>query len=205
MYPMRSAACLAAVVLVVALSSPLGGQTADVEIVSSHNSEGEQSSAARLRNLLAQFDLRPWLFTRRVLIDEKVIPHSHPVLTVGYADRGDDDLLLSSFVHEQLHWWFVAHPQQTDAAIAELRQLFPSLPVGGLDGAVNEQSSYLHLLVIYLEYQADKALLGEKKAGDVMAFLKGDHYRVLYKTVINSQEIVGGVVARHQLTCCPSR
>ncbi|HTI42964.1 MAG TPA: hypothetical protein VL693_14150 [Vicinamibacterales bacterium] len=71
----------------------------------------------------------PWLFTRRVLIDERAIPHSHPVLTVGYGDHDDDNLLLSNFVHEQLHWWLVAHQAATDAAIVELRQLFPGMPV----------------------------------------------------------------------------
>jgi hypothetical protein len=176
-----------------------------VEIDLSHNTAGEQSEAERLQRLLGQFDLTPWLFTHRVLIDEKVPPHSHPVLTVGYGDHDDDNLLLSNFVHEQLHWWLVAHQQQTDAAVSELRELFPNLPVGGLDGAVNEQSSYLHLIVIYLEWQGDKALLGDKTAADVMAFWKSDHYRVLYTTVLGSEDVVGRVVAKHGLTCCSSR
>jgi len=109
----------------------------------------------------------------------------------------DDNLLLSNFVHEQFHWWLVTHQQQTDAAISELRGLFPNLPVGGLDGAVNEGSSYLHLIVIDLEWQGDKALLGDKTAADVMAFWKGDHYRVLYRTVLESEDVVGRVVGRH--------
>jgi hypothetical protein len=147
--------------------------------------------------------LTPWLFTQRVLIDASTAPHSHPVLTVGYGDHGDDNLLLSNFVHEQLHWWLVAHQRETDAAIAELRELFPHLPVGGLDGAVDERSSYAHLLVIYLEWQGDKALLGQSKAGEVMAFWRGDHYRTLYATVLDSEDVVGRVVAKHGLTCCP--
>src|SRR5262245_64114018 len=177
-------------------------QTAGVEIELSHNTPGEQSEAERLRHLLGRFDVTPWLFTRRVLIDEKAIPHSHPVLTVGYGDHGDDNLLLSNFVHEQLHWWFAAHQQQTNAAMSELRERFPHLPVGAPDGAADEQSSYLHLLVIYLEYQADKSLLGDKQAADVMTFWKGDHYRALYKTVLESEDVVGRVVTSHGLTCC---
>ena len=202
---MRCPTVLAALAFMVALSSTLGAQTAGVEIELSHNTSGEQSEAERLRRLLSEFDVTPWLFTRRVLIDEKVTPHSHPVLTVGYGDHGDDNLLLSNFVHEQLHWWLVAHQQQTDAAIVELRELFPHLPVGGLDGAVNEESSYLHLIVNYLEYQADKALLGNRKANDVMAFWKGDHYRVLYGTLLDNEDVIGRVVAKHGLPCCTSR
>jgi hypothetical protein len=205
MRAMRCQTALAALVFTVTLPSMLGAQTTGVEIEVSHNTSGEQSEAARLRRMLGQFDLAPWLFTRRVVIDEQTAPHSHPVLTVGYGDHGDDNLLLSNFVHEQLHWWLVGHQQQTDGAISELRQLFPKLPVGGLDGAVNEESSYLHLLVIWLEWQGDKALLGEKKAAEVMAFWKDDHYRVLYRTVLDSEDVIGGVVAKHGLTCCLSR
>jgi hypothetical protein len=56
----------------------------------------------------------------------------------------------------------VAHQQQTDAAIAELRQLFPDLPVAGLDGAVNQESSYLHLIVIWVEWRATRDCLETK-------------------------------------------
>ena len=205
MRALRCRTVLAAAAFTIALASTLRSQTAGVEIELSHNTPGEQSEAERLRRLLSRFDLTPWVFTRRVLIDEKVTPHSHPVLTIGYGDHGDDNLLLSNFVHEQLHWWLVAHQQQTDAAMSELRELFPHLPVGGLDGAVNEQSSYLHLIVNWLEWQGDKALLGESKAADVMAFWKGDHYRVLYRTVLDSEDVVARVVAKHGLTCCSSR
>ena len=122
---MRCPAGLAALAFTAGLSSTPAAQTAGVEIDLTHNTSKEQSEAERLRRLLGQFDLTPWLFTRRVLIDEKVPPHSHPVLTVGYGDHDDDNLLLSNFVHEQFHWWLVAHQQQTDAAISELRGLFP--------------------------------------------------------------------------------
>src|SRR4051812_45219329 len=138
MRAMRCRTVLAAIAFTIAVPCALRAQTPGVEIGLSHNTPGEQSEAERLRRVLARFDLTPWVFTRRVLIDERVTPHSHPVLTIGYGDHGDDDLLLSNFVHEQLHWWLVAHQQQTDAAMAELRELFPHLPVGGLDGAADE-------------------------------------------------------------------
>jgi hypothetical protein len=202
---MRWSPVLLALAFTVGATPTLGAQTPGVVIELSHNTPGEQSEAERLRRLLGRFDVTPWLFTRRILIDEKAIPHSHPVLTVGYGDHGDDNLLLSNFVHEQLHWWLVAHEQQTNAAIADLRERFPHVPVGAPDGATDEHSSYLHLLVIYLEYQADKALLGDKPAADVMTFWTGDHYRVLYKTILDSEDVVGRVIARHDLTCCSSR
>ena len=106
MRAMRCRTLLAATVFVIAMASTLRAQTTGVEIELSHHTPGEQSEAERLRHVLGRFDLTPWVFTRRVLIDGQVPPHSHPVLTIGYGDHGDDNLLLSNFVHEQLHWWF---------------------------------------------------------------------------------------------------
>jgi hypothetical protein len=137
-----------------------------------------------------------------VLIDEHAIPQSHPVLTLHTRHLRDDNLLLSTFVHEELHWWLDAHLEQTAAAVAELGQVFPRLPVGAPDGADSEQSSYEHLIVNYLEYQADKQLLGQKLAAGMMAFWKGDHYRVLYKTVLEAEDTEVRTVAKHGLTCC---
>ena len=201
----RCRSVFAAIAFTTALASVLRAQTTGIDIELSHNTPGEQAEAERLRRLLSRVDVTPWVFTRRVLIDETVTPHSHPVLTIGYGDHGDDNLLLSNFVHEQLHWWLAAHQQQTGAAIRDLRELFPHLPVGGLDGAADEQSSYLHLIVNWLEWQGDKAVLGDSQAAEVMAFWKGDRYRVLYRTVLDSEDAVARVVAKHGLTCCSSR
>jgi hypothetical protein len=49
-------------------------------------------------------------------------------------------------------------------AIAEVKTIYPKVRVGFPDGARDEESSYLHLLVCYSEYQADKELFGELKA-----------------------------------------
>lgn len=58
------------------------------------------------------------------------------------------------------------------------------------------------LIVNYLEYQADKALLRDRKAADLMAFWKGDHYRVLYATLLDNEDVIAQVVAKHGLPCC---
>ena len=40
--------------------------------------------------LLRTYDLSPWFFTNVIVIDEKAVPHSHPVLTL-YTRHGRDD------------------------------------------------------------------------------------------------------------------
>jgi hypothetical protein len=55
----------------------------------------------------------------------------------------------------------VQKDKETNEAIKDLRALFPKVPVAFPDGAGDEESTYLHLLVNYLEYRADREILGE--------------------------------------------
>jgi hypothetical protein len=140
-----------------------------------------------------------YTFTRQVVIDEHAIPHSHPVLTLHTRHLNSDDQLLSTYVHEQLHWYLNAHEQQTQAAEAELRKLYPKVPVGYPDGAQDEESTYLHLIDCYLELQADRHLMGSQRAADVLKFWSGDHYRWVYKTVLQDEPRIAEIVKRQNL------
>src|SRR6266542_4774888 len=78
-------------------------QAALVVVALAHGTPREQATKARLEQLLASYDLRDYTFTQRVVIEEGVINHAFPTLTlnVGFADSSDE--LLSSYVHEQIH------------------------------------------------------------------------------------------------------
>src|SRR5262249_41578681 len=132
-----------------------------------HNSAPELATKAQLERLIAAHDLRQWTFTREVIIDEKSIPHSHPVLTLHTRHLKQDDELLSTYLHEQLHWFFTRHPEQTKAAEKELMEMYPKVPAGYPEGANDTESTYLHLLVCRLEQQADRAVLGEQRTAEV--------------------------------------
>lgn len=170
-----------------------------VEISLKNNSSLEQQSKQQLQRLLKTYDVSPWFFTKSVLIDEKSTPHSHPVLTLHTRHLRDDELLLSTFVHEQLHWYFVENSKQTDNAIKDLQTKFPNLPVGFPDGAKSEESGYLHLLVNYWEYRSIRNLLGELKARQVMEFWATDHYRMIYRTVLDRGREIGEISFKHKL------
>jgi hypothetical protein len=93
-----------------------------------HGTEAEAQTRDQLQRLLKTYDLSSWTWTRKVLIDQDAIPHSHPVLTLHARHLKDDLALLSTFVHEEYHWYETAHPQETAAAIAELKlriRMFP--------------------------------------------------------------------------------
>lgn len=108
--------------------------------------------------------LQRWLFTGGTIIDEGArIPHSHPVLTLNTRIEGDVDLL-SVLVHEQLHWFANEKEDAVEEAVLEFRQIFPEVPVRGHEGARDEYSSYLHLVVCDLEPGAEAvALVREKR------------------------------------------
>jgi hypothetical protein len=162
-------------------------------------SRSEIQTKEQLQRLVKTYDLSKWIFTKAILIDEKSIPHSHPVLTLHTRHLKDDDLLLSTFVHEQLHWFLVQKDKETDEAIKELRVVFAKVPAGFPEGAEDEESTYLHLLVNYLEYRADRELLGELRAKQVMDFWATDHYKWIYKTVLERTRDIGNIAFKHKL------
>ena len=173
-----------------ALESPLTIRTA-------HNSAPELATKTQLEHLLAAHDLRQWTFTQDVIIDDKSIPHSHPVLTQHTRHLTQDDELLSTYLHEQLHWFFTRHPAETGAAEQDLMKLYPDVPIGYPEGANDRESTYLHLLVCRLEQQADRAVLGDQRTADVMQFWAGDHYRWVYRTVLADGPKIDEILRRH--------
>lgn len=171
-----------------------------ITITLAQNSRAEAQARGQLERLLATYDLSKWIFTRAVVIDEKTnIPHSHPRLTLNTRHLKDDELLLSTFVHEQAHWLVVQKDKDAEAAMKELRAMFPKVPVGHPEGARDERSNYIHLIVVYLEYRALRELLGELRARQVMEFWAHDHYTWIYKTVLERPRDIGNVAFKHKL------
>ena len=163
------------------------------------NDASEVQTKSQLQKLLAQYDLSRFIFTKEIIINRDSIPHSHPVLTLHTRHLKDDDLLLSTFVHEQIHWFFTQHQDQTEQAVKELRTIFPKVAVGFPEGADSEDSTYLHLLVNTLEYRADKELLGELRARQVMEFWATDHYKWAYRQVLDEGDKIRVVLRKYKL------
>jgi hypothetical protein len=168
-----------------------------IKVDLAHGSEREQQTKARLEQVIASYDLSKYTFTRQVVIEERAINHAFPVLTLNarFADSGDE--LLSSYVHEQLHWYLREHSSQQQEAIAELRRMYPNAPVGLPEGAETAYSTYGHLVDCYLEIQADRKLMGPERTAAVISN-KG-HYTWIYKTILREESRIAAVVAEHHL------
>lgn len=150
----------------------------EIEISLYEGSPDEEEARQQLRRLLERYALSPWIFTDKVLIQAGVRAHSHPVLTLNTRFRDQDDKQLSFFVHEQLHWYLEEEAGAREEAIEVLRRMYPEVPVGGSEGARSEYSTYLHLLVGWLEWRAMICLIGEAQAREVYAGMK--MYRWIY-------------------------
>jgi hypothetical protein len=168
-----------------------------VKIDLAHGTERESQTKALLEQLLASYDLSKYTFTRHVVIEERAINHAFPVLTLNVRFAHSADELLSSYVHEQLHWHLRARGADQQEAIAELRRMYPGAPVGMPEGAETAISTYGHLVDCYEEIQADRVLIGPERTSAVITN-KG-HYTWIYKTVLQDEARIAAIVRRHHL------
>jgi len=168
-----------------------------MKITLKHGTEREARTKAQLERVLADYDLSKYTFTREVVIEEQAINHAFPVLTLNARFADSEDELLSSFVHEQLHWHLRDRGPAMQNAVAELRRVYPHVPVGGQEGAETEYSTYGHLVDCYLELVADRKLIGPERTAAVVAD-KG-HYTWIYATVIRDDARMSALVDRYHL------
>ena len=195
----RSAGLVGMTVLTIVVSA-LAADPFSIKL--SHNTPREMQTAQTLKQVLgkydlSKYDLSKYTFTREVAIEERAMNYAFPVLTLNARFADSPDELLSSFVHEQLHWYLREHDTQQKAAIAELRQMYPNAPVGLPEGADTAYSTYGHLVDCYLEIQADLELIGPKRTDEVIK--SKPWYTWIYKTILRDEDKIRGVVQEHEL------
>jgi hypothetical protein len=99
---------------------PPTGPSTGVDVRAAHGTEQELDGAAALRGVLAAFDLRRWMFTDLVMVDEDIRGgFSHPLTISPVLLLRRPASALTTFLHEQLHW--VEGPG-VDAAATEASQ-----------------------------------------------------------------------------------
>jgi hypothetical protein len=177
------------------VSAALATDPVDIQ-TASHNPREAQASA-ELKDILKKYDLSKYTFTRRVVFEQGAMNHAFPVLTMNVRFVGSEDEMLSTFVHEQLHWWLRDHPNEMQRAVRQLRGLYPRVPVGLPDAAETEYSTYGHLVDCYLEIQADRELIGEKRTSDVIAHKPW--YTWIYSTILHDESKIAAIVAAERL------
>ena len=132
-----------------------------VDIRTAHGTETEAIAARALSEVLTAYDLRRWMFTDLVMIDESTRGgFSHPLTVSPALLTRRPALALTTFLHEQLHW---LEGPDTDGLIAEARERWPEPPPPPAGGH-SAQSTWLHMSVCALEYQSLSEIIGRPAA-----------------------------------------
>ena len=194
----RAAAMLIIFVFAAFLLSPLSVFAADaIDIQTSHHSAREMQEKLELEQLLKKYDVSKYTFTHTVVIEERAMNHAFPVLTLNVRFLGSDDELLSSFLHEQLHWYLAQHRLAMEDAVRQLKVMYPRAPVGLPEGADTEYSTYGHLIDCYLEIQADRQLIGPERTDRLIK--NKPWYTWIYKTILQDEDRIAALVKEERL------
>jgi len=141
--------------------------------------------------------LKKYTITRDIIIERGAINHSSPVLTLNLRFLDNDDLALSAYVHEQGHWLLMERNRARNPQLFEdLRITFPNLEVERPAGDGELRSSYFHVAVCMLEWQAMEDLVGAERARKVIEWKQSDHYTGIYSLILNQRTQVEGVLKR---------
>ncbi|GAB5523727.1 MAG: hypothetical protein Roseis2KO_15990 [Roseivirga sp.] len=171
-------------------------QSPEINFSTKNDTDREKAVIPRVQEILNKYDLSKWIFTDKVLIEAFAIPHSHPVLTLNTKPQTQDELL-STFIHEQLHWYVDENKELERQAIADFKKVYKNVPHGNREGARDAYSTYLHLIVCYLEFRSMATLVGEERAEKVMR--ETNHYTWIYETVLKDRESIGKIIANNKL------
>jgi hypothetical protein len=178
--------------------------------------EKEEGARQQLRRILSSYDLDPWIFTQEVRIEVGAQPYSHPILTLNTDFIDSDEQQMSIFVHEQAHW-FVSEsvpyraPENGEEVeiIKELRQLYPNAPV-------SDYSTFLHLIVGWVELDAMVELVGEEKARQLLKdkvqrltdeplSQVDQRYKWYNMRVLEDTQAIGKILVKHDLIITPNK
>ena len=208
----------AAIAVVISLQSatPVQAQDAGTESEIIFVQQKEDEARQQLRRILSSYDLDNWIFTEEVRIKMGAQPYSHPILTLNTDFLDSDEQQLSIFVHEQAHW-FVSDsvpykaPKNGEQVeiINELRQLFPNAPV-------SDYSTFLHLIVGWVELDAMVELVGEEKARHLLRkkvqrltneplSQVDQRYKWYNMRVLEYTQEIGVILAKHDLIITPDK
>jgi hypothetical protein len=168
-----------------------------IEIQTRHRSARELQEKVELEQLLKKYDVSKYTFTHTVVIEERAMNHAFPVLTLNVHFLGSDDELLSSFLHEQFHWYLAQHRLAMEDAVRRLKEMYPHAPVGLPEGADTEYSTYGHLIDCYLEIQADRTLIGSDRTAQVIK--NKPWYTWIYRTILRDEDRIAALVKEERL------
>jgi hypothetical protein len=170
--------------------------------------EHAQREASRVRDMLAalrrRHDLARYEYTSIVRIVPGGETFAQPILTLGNRFADSEDLLLSTYLHEQMHWylWHLGTPERDMVApfMDELVRRYPDAPIDLANGGARSyEATYSHLVVNWLEIAATSEFIGRERAIAVANAQRRRSYGWLYGTVVRDWDLLGELYERHDI------
>ncbi|MEM9279517.1 MAG: hypothetical protein AAGA76_13165 [Pseudomonadota bacterium] len=156
-----------------------------------------------LIDIREEHDLSAWEFTKNIRIAPFEIPHSHPVLTLNTRNNEDPDAFLAVYLHEQIHWGISLHRQQeVDELINPLHEYYPSLQTSNWGVAPDIYSTYLHIVVNWLEVYALSGFLGDAAAEETVR--RSPVYQKIYDLVLKDSDKIQEMLEHADILPFPS-
>jgi hypothetical protein len=190
----QTARALTPVVIALLASALLAG-TPKLNIRTKNHLPAEEQRKQQMERLARQYDLSKYTITRDIIIERGAMNHSSPVPTLNLRFLDNDDLALSAYVREQGHWYLMGrHRPGNPQLFEDLQRTFPNLDyrVPGGDGEL--RSSYFHIAVCMLEWQAMEELVGPDPARKAVEWKQKDHYKAIYAILLGHREQVESVL-----------
>ena len=173
---------------------------ANLDVELANKSEKEQLKYTQLKRIENAYDLSKWQFTNNIVIDDTAErPHSHPKLTLTVSMPKNDGAFLSQYLHEQIHWFEDSRKTEVENVINDLKIKYPDAPTKGPEGARSKRSTYLHLAVCLLEYDALTEVLGEEKAHKIISINSKYFYKWIYQKVLTESGTIRDILVKHNL------
>lgn len=147
-----------------------------------NNSPEEIERIKLLENLAKKYKIPE--FTSEVIVEKRIIPHSHPVLTLNTRKQSDLSVL-KTLIHEQFHWWDSRH-QNHDKCIAYLKTKYKD------DGEHNKSgkhpnSYWGHIIVCFNTRNYFKKILTEDEVKAIYEEWQG--YPTLEKKISDNFDV----------------
>jgi hypothetical protein len=191
---------IAAGILLALCAYTLAADTPKLKIRTKHELPGEEQRKEQMERLAKEYDLSKYTITREIEIDRSAMNHSSPTLTLNLRFLDNDDLALSAYLHEQAHWVLMSRNRfDNPQLLADLERAFPGLQYERPEGDGETKSSYFHIAVCMLEWQAMEELVGPERARKAIEWKQTDHYKAIYRIVLRERVRVEAVLNGHQV------
>ena len=176
------------------------GAYADLKVELANKSDKELLKYTQLKRVEKAYDLSKWQFTDNVVIDDSAKrPHSHPKLTLTVGMPNNDGAFLSQYLHEQIHWFEDSRKIEVKNVINDLKIKYPDAPSKAPEGARSKLSTYLHLAVCLLEFDALTEVLGEEKAHKIISTNSKYFYKWIYQKILTEPDSIREILVKNNL------